>query len=283
MQQAATLSTRQARSHYRHQLPTLTYVTIDDGNGGIIRNLNHEGVAVQAVGALRVEQRVRLRFELRLPRLRVDAYGHVSWANASGQCGVRFDDLSPRTRDQINQWIFSDLLDAAARDSGPQSMFGASVLPIDGRELKAEPDDGLTVSPTPRPAIRLESGFDWVMQERVVPQHGEKVSFDSDYEPYTESNWLSRPISAGTLAWLVDSLVVIAALLLFAVTFLSIAHEVPEWPITLSAALAAAAFIAGSYWGLFALFGGSSVGARLAHSSSVLEEKEECLSADRFR
>ncbi len=263
MQQAATLSTRQARSHYRHQLPTLTYVTIDDGNGGIIRNLNHEGVAVQAVGALRVEQRVRLRFELRLPRLRVDAYGHVSWANASGQCGVRFDDLSPRTNSQ--------------------SIFGASVLRIDGRELKAEPEDGLTVSSTPRPAIRLESGFDWVMQERAVPLHSEKVSFDSDYEPYTESNWLSRPISAGTLAWLVDSLVVIAALLLFAVTFLSIAHEVPEWPITLSAALAAAAFIAGSYWGLFALFGGSSVGARLAHSSSVLEEKDECLSADRFR
>jgi len=66
--QFATFPARQPRSHYRHALRTLTYVTLDEANGGIIRNLNHEGVAVQAVAAPRVQQRIRLRFELRFPR-----------------------------------------------------------------------------------------------------------------------------------------------------------------------------------------------------------------------
>ena len=121
----------QTRTHYRHALRTLTYVTLDQANGGIIRNLNHEGVAVQAVAPLREQQRVRLRFELRFPRLRVDTYGEVSWASSSGQCGIRFVDLPERTSHQINEWIFSNLLDAIARDAGhPHSIFGASVVSI---------------------------------------------------------------------------------------------------------------------------------------------------------
>src|ERR1700720_845384 len=101
--QAAPLPERQARTHYRHEQRTLTYVTLDDANGGIIRNLNHEGVAVQAVAALRPQQRVRLRFELRFPRLRVETRGEVVWSTSTGQCGVRFLDLPPRMVRQINE------------------------------------------------------------------------------------------------------------------------------------------------------------------------------------
>src|SRR5271166_6188337 len=129
--QAASFPARQTRPHYRHELRTLTYVTLDETNGGIIRNLSHEGVAVQAVGPLHQRERVRLSFELRFPRLRVETYGQVSWATPSGQCGIRFVDLPERTRHQINEWIFSNLLDAVARDADhPRSMFGASVVSI---------------------------------------------------------------------------------------------------------------------------------------------------------
>jgi len=48
-----SMPTKQARAHHRHDLRTLTYVVLDDANGGIVRNLNHEGAAIQAVGALR--------------------------------------------------------------------------------------------------------------------------------------------------------------------------------------------------------------------------------------
>ena len=95
--QAATSPVRQARARHRHNLRVLTYVTLDQGNGGIVRNLNDEGIAVQAVAALRAQQQVRVRFELRFPRLRIESIGEVMWANSSGQCGIRFMDLAPRT------------------------------------------------------------------------------------------------------------------------------------------------------------------------------------------
>jgi len=279
--QASAVSARQARAHYRHELRTLTYVTLDDANGGIIRNLNHEGVAVQAVGSLREQQRVRLRFELRFPRLRVDTYGQVSWASASGQCGIRFVDMPARTSRQINEWIFSNLLDALARaGEPPRSIFGASVVSIAREENLPEQEDGLILSASARPAIRLDPA-------PAMRDDAEVVSGDSDYlrdllgETDAELNWLSRPLSGRTLAWLVDSLVVTAALLLFALIFLSIAHELPPWPLTLGTASGAAVFVAAAYWSMFAILGGPSLGVRLAQTVGSEEEDDD--DAGRFR
>jgi hypothetical protein len=281
--QVASFPARQERAQYRHELRTLTYVTLDDANGGIIRNLSPEGVAVQAVAALRQEQRVRLRFELRFPRLRVDTHGQVSWSNASGQCGIRFVNMPARTGDQISEWIFANLLDAAARDAAhSQRMFGASVVSIAREENLPEQDGGLVLSASARPAIRLEPALA-VRDEDAIPQGDwEEYAADASGETDAQLNWLSRPLSGRTLAWLVDSLVVTAALLLFALIFLSIAHELPPWPLTLGTASGAAVFVAATYWSVFAIFGGSSLGARLAQAAAGFEEEEED-SAGRFR
>ena len=299
--QAVSFPARHARAQYRHELRTLTYVTLDDANGGIIRNLNHEGVAVQAVAALRPQQRVRLRFELRFPRLRVEAGGQVSWASPSGQCGIRFVDLPARSRRQIDEWIFSNLLDAMAREAGhPRSIFGASVLSIarqgnargeNARGEKAreenvceqnaaEEDDGLTLSPAPRPAIRLEP----CVAGQPMPSFPHQPSGeDAASDPYAQLNWLSRPLSGRTLARLVDSLVVTAALLMFALIFLSITHELPPWPLTLGTATAAVIFVAAAYWAVFAVFRRPSLGARVEQAASSTEEKEEGEEAVRVR
>jgi hypothetical protein len=293
--QAVSFPARHARAQYRHELRTLTYVTLDDANGGIIRNLNHEGVAVQAVAALRPQQRVRLRFELRFPRLRVEAGGQVSWASPSGQCGIRFVDLPARSRRQIDEWIFSNLLDAMAREAAhPRSIFGASVVSIarleNARGEKAreenvcelnaaEEDDGLTLSAAPRPAIRLEP----CVTGQPMPSFLHRPSGeDAAGDPYAQLNWLSRPLSRRTLAWLVDSLVVTAALLMFALIFLSIAHELPPWPLTLGIASAAVVFVAAAYWAVFAVFRRPSLGARVEQAAST-EGKEEGEEAVRIR
>jgi hypothetical protein len=298
--QAASFPARQARAHYRRELRTLTYVTLDEANGGIIRNINHGGVAVQAVAALRPQQRVRLRFELKLPRLRVETSGQVSWASSSGQCGIHFVDLPARVRQQIDEWIFSNLLEAVAREaSHPRSIFGGAVVWIARQEnvrgenvceqSAPEEDGGLTRSAAPRPAIRLEPGLagqhgaaalggSVLNAAGLNPHSGEELAdrfADRAGDPYGQLNWLSRPLSGRTLSWLVDSLVVTAAALTFALIFLSIAHELPPWPLTLGTASAAVVFVAAAYWGVFAVFGGSSLGARLARAVASFEEKED--------
>jgi hypothetical protein len=298
--QVVSFPARQARTHYRHELRTLTYVILDGGNGGIIRNLNHEGIALQAVAPLRPQQRVRLRFELRFPRVRVESQGQVSWADSSGQCGIRFVDLPVRISHQINQWIFSNLLDAVARDAAHRrSILGTSVVSIvreenvreenvrEGNvceENASEEDDGLTLSASPRPAIRLQPDSSTWDDAPVPPQHLEEDLAGPADDPHAPLNWLSQPLSGRTLAWLVDSLVVTAALLLFALIFLSIAHELPPWPLTLATASAAAVLAAAAYWTVFAIFGGPSLGARLAQAASGHEEEEkQSEEAGRFR
>jgi len=52
------------RLHYRHPIQSLVYVTLDNGNGGIVRNLSQDGAAIQAVGALNPNQTLRVRFDL---------------------------------------------------------------------------------------------------------------------------------------------------------------------------------------------------------------------------
>jgi hypothetical protein len=274
--QSAPSSARPARTQYRHELRTLTYVTLDDENGGIIRNLTRDGVAVQVVGRLQPKQLVKLRFELRLPRLHVEAHGQVTWATSSGQCGIRFIDLTARARRQIDEWVFSNLLDSAEHYASRGRSTTASVLPFAPAE-----DDGLVLSAPPRPPIRLEPS--------VCEPHQPPMGIVEEDKSQTVSrdpadlNWLSRPVSARTLAWILDSLVMTAALLLFAVVFLSIAHELPQWQLTLCASIATAALVAGIYWALFTLFGGARLGVRIARSPAGLEQSKEKELANRFR
>src|SRR5437867_8247073 len=86
------------RRQPRHTVRTLAYVKLDQGNGGIIRDLTESGIAVQAVARLRAEQDVTVSFELLSPRVRVEARGRVAWADSTGQAGIQFLGLTPRTQ-----------------------------------------------------------------------------------------------------------------------------------------------------------------------------------------
>ena len=90
--------------------------------------------------------------------------------------------------------------------------------------------------------------------------------------PVDRLDWLFQPLSGRSLTWAINSLVVLAALLLFVLIFLFITREAPRWPFAMVAG--AAIMIAGLYWGFFKLFGGMSVGARLARLASAESEAE---------
>ncbi|MGC2326564.1 MAG: PilZ domain-containing protein [Candidatus Sulfotelmatobacter sp.] len=261
---AASTSTRRARAAYRQNLHTLTYVTLDEANGGIVRNLNQGGVAIQAVGALRVQQRVRVRFELRQPRVKIDSMGEVVWADASGQCGIRFTDLPTETVRQINEWILGDLLDSIPSRSN--SIFGSGA---DGSGESG--GDGLLLSPGARKVIQLQPervGEQPISLESVGKNIEGTVEITADLDPFArtrpEPEWLSRPISGRQMAWTLDSLIVFAALLLFSLVFLAVTQDLPRWPLDLEAGFAAAMVVVGFYYVFFRLLGGASLGARLA-------------------
>lgn len=271
---------RQTRTQYRHELHTLTYVTLDQANGGIVRNLSGEGIGVQAVGAPRPQQQLRLRFELRRPRVRIETRGEVMWSTSSGQCGIRFMDLPSGMTRQINEWVFGDLLEGASvhlEKIGP-IFIEPEVRP--DRELRddalvsgALQDDGLLISPARLKTIELPTRQDPVM----VLMNEATWNLEESASAW---DWLSQSLSGRTLAWAVNTLVVVAALLLFTLVFLSVTHEAPRWPLLMIVAGACAVGV--MYWAFFQIFGGSSLGARLARLAEPDEENDE-EERDRFR
>lgn len=246
---AGVSSARQARSQHRHELRTLTYVTIDQANGGVVRNLTRDGFGAQVVAAVRPKQQLRVRFELRYPRLRVETRAEVVWATFSGQCGIRFLDLAPGNRRQIQEWIFGDLLEAASVHAG--EMFAEPA-----RELK---EDGLMVSASPLKVIELP------LRETAPPTTTPGNAFELD--------WLSQPLSARGLVWTVNTLTVFAGLLLFVLVFLAVNREAPPWPLAMTAA--AAFSVAAMYWGFFRVFGGGNLGERLARMACPEQDAQD--------
>jgi hypothetical protein len=253
---AGTSLARQARTKHRHELRSLTYVTLDQANGGIVRNLTREGIGVQAVAAVHPLQEVRIRFELRYPKLRVEARGQVMWSTFSGQCGIRFIELAPTLTRDIQQWIFGDLLEAAALHSD-RAMFAAPGV----REWSPIEEDGLLTSATPVMVIDL-------------PRLPDQVETNAVQDLVTEEtpalDWLLQPLSASGLVWAVNALAMAAGLLLFAVIFLSVTHETPSWSILATLGLVVPAL----YWGFFHIFGGCSLGTRLARLTDCDDEED---------
>lgn len=274
---AVSTPVRCARAGHRYPLFSLAYVVIDEANGGIIRNVNDQGAGIQAVGALRAHQIVRLRFDLQRPRVRVDAQARVVWSDPSGQCGVQFLDLPPRLVRQINEWIFGNLLESAGADSEKtHSMFANTYL---RRELDGE---GLIVSPGRQNVIQLEARD---VQPRLLASldtADELQEEQPENQAVAALDWLSEPLSSGTLVWMIDGLIMIAALLVFTLVFLSVAHEVPPWPLSLAAGLGAAIVVPGLYWTMFYVVGGPTVGHRLAELTET-GELEQMEPGVRFR
>src|ERR1700722_573114 len=250
------ITAKPSRKQHRHSLRTLTYVTLDDANGGIVRNLNHTGLAVQTVAPVRPGQQVRVRFELRQPRVPIEARGEVSWADSKGQAGIRFLDLPPRKMRQLNEWIFGNLLESLPQHSlRSGGLFGIS------RGLGESASDGLIVSSAPRTAIRLENNPVAASMHSHAGEHPIAQALDLD--------WLSRPLSGTALALAIDTLIVFAAMLLFFLVFFAVSSGFPEWPMNIGLGFATAIFVAAFYWGLFHTLAGTTLGfslARLAES-----------------
>jgi hypothetical protein len=225
------------RIYYRHPINSLVYVSLDEGNGGIVRNLSQGGIAIQAVGPLSPKQNVRVRFDLMNPRARIDVRAEVAWANPGGQAGLRFVDMPAQSRSQLNDWIFATLLRGIERAS--------PVL------TQPEESDDLILSPLGLPTIRLPRTD---VRPPVHEEPSDRVSLA----------WWPWPVSVRTLAGLMDGLVLFSAVLIFFCIFLSVVHALPPWPIALGLLFGVAGFFTALYWYLFGVMGRGTAGGLLA-------------------
>jgi hypothetical protein len=243
------------RVHYRHAIHSLVYVILDEGNGGIIRNFSQSGAAIQAVGALRQGQFIRMRFDLLNPRSRIDVRAVVSWANPSGQAGVRFLEMPRQTCRQLNDWIFANLMRGLEQAS--------PVFPLPG-----DPDD-LILSTSARPAIRVGLAAPRTVER---PQdHAVSLS------------WCPVRLTSSTLAKLMDTLILLSASLMFFCTFMVVARELPAWPLTTLVAIGVSGFFTSLYLCLGAWLGCGTPGSQLARIAMHESERQPQERRARFR
>jgi hypothetical protein len=239
---------RNRRQHYRHDVSSLAYVRLDQANGGVIRDLSEAGMAVQAVACLQAGQVVHMRFELLKPRVRIEANGMVAWADATGQAGLRFLDLSPQMRRVVKEWVFTELL-AAASELVP---IRAPIFGVGEGEY-----DGLVFSAAPVSSIRLAQ----------PNPHGEPAQLDGHDaagELPIPLSWWPVNISPRFFAAFVDSMIVISAVLLFSVIAVETTGVFPTWPVAVAFATLTTLVFACLYRGLCATLIGVTVGRHLA-------------------
>src|ERR1700730_18639099 len=258
---SAGLAPRLKRRCYRHQIQRLAYLNLDQANGGIIRNLGEAGIAIQAVAPLCPNQQVFLRFDLAPPRVRVEATGRVAWADPAGQAGVEFLSLPPRSRRLLKEWIFIQLLTMALQATGATY--------VESGEQAAE----LLFSARSRPTIRF------------APEvRAACLAEDEDQQPRTfDLPWFPFAISASALARLVDGLILLSAVLLFAVICMAMIGAVPAWPVALVLGLGVTSVFAALYWFLFWFWIGGTPGSFLARLTGDTFDKGDIQADDRPR
>ena len=245
----------QRRRDYRIKLQTLSYVNIDHANGGVIRDLTANGMAVQAVSPLRAEQAVHVRFDLLGPRLRIEVPGRVTWADSEGRAGIEFLNLPRRSARLLKDWLLTLLLAGAQHAQRSGAMF---------QRDSSEAASSLLYSATPRPAIPLRPN-EIKLQNAVFPPEPELLQLP----------WLPVPIASAIFSRSVDGLILTSAVLLFLLVSLAMTQHLPEWPIAIPLVLASAALFAATYWMLFTFWMGTTPGVHLAQLAGARNHREE--------
>lgn len=242
------------RRHPRYTLRSLAYVKLDQGNGGIVRDLTESGIAIQAVAPMQPGQEITLRFDLLSPRMRVETRGRVAWAEPNGQSGIEFDPLPARAQKGIRDWLLLQMLSAASI-SGRDTIFAAH-------------DSQFMFSPEPaRQAIMLDE----------IATAPAPVS-----EPTAQVRWGLFALSFQSLSICLDSLVLLCAVLLFAVSSLAVMGGLPDWPLCAALLITASTIFVAVYSLLFSDFlCGATPGRRLAMLAGGRSQDPE--PAQRFR
>jgi len=104
--QNSTTTFNERRRHVRHKVPSIIYVGLGAGNGGIVINLGAGGISLQAVAELNPETELTLHFQLEGTKQAIETEGRVTWLGPTHkEAGICFKNLLGNTEQQIAEWI----------------------------------------------------------------------------------------------------------------------------------------------------------------------------------
>lgn len=108
------------RAYSRQPVRTITYVELDEGNGGIVLNASEGGLSVQAVTSLMEDSLPRMRVRLSQSKYWIETAARVVWANESRKvAGLRFVNLSEQTRLHIREWLAEEAVGGDSSNEAP--------------------------------------------------------------------------------------------------------------------------------------------------------------------
>ena len=106
----------------RQPIPSLAYVELDEGNGGIILNISEGGLSVQAVTSLMDDFLPGVRFQLSETENWIEANARITWTSQSRKlAGLEFIGLSEESRGRIRDWLNRDSFTTAVADGASNS------------------------------------------------------------------------------------------------------------------------------------------------------------------
>ena len=104
------LMKRERRRNARLPVETPVTIQVDDGAGqmrAISSDIGEGGIAVQLSHRPKNLGPVMLQFSLPGTQDKIECTGEIAWENPGRQVGLRFLDLAPAMRDQLNAWLES--------------------------------------------------------------------------------------------------------------------------------------------------------------------------------
>jgi TonB family protein len=153
------------RQHGRSSLHSLSYVQLDETNGGILLNVSEGGLAVHAAMSVMENTLTQIRLQPPHSRTRLETAARVAWTGESRRMlGIEFQDPSEDFRRQLREWIAAEVSAAA----------GASLLAI---EMPSEADLKNDAPPVAAPA--LPRNLRALATAAALPPQQRKPEFDS--------------------------------------------------------------------------------------------------------
>jgi hypothetical protein len=102
----STSRPNERRRNTRHRAPSIIYVQLGSGNGGIVVNLGMDGVAFHAAQKLTAELNSNVNLRLRGSGLNADLEGELVWIGVTQkEAGICFKNLSGEAKQDIAHWI----------------------------------------------------------------------------------------------------------------------------------------------------------------------------------